>query len=566
MTWRGTPSLLATLAVTVAALVAALWLLKGSGAAVAVADLSVLVAAMAVVAAAAWRSCRTPRPAGWILLAVCAGFFLLAEAYWTWTEVVLQMEVPSVSIADGLYYAGYAFLLGALIAFFPGQASLRGRVRRAVDALGLAAMLLIIAWIAVLRDVSQAAGTGLAEGLVAVAYPVLDLALAAVLLVLAQECSGAARRRMALLGAGLAAWMVADLAYAYQVVSSDFASGLPLDVAWVAGYLLWVVAAVAQWSEPEVQERPALSRNSRASMLLVYAPLVLLLPLVTWDFWQTRRIDAPSFGLGILMLVFLVARQVLLSRDLLQAQRHELAVERLQAIAAFKTQFLNNAAHELATPITPLKLQLAALRSQKEALPAHVRESLDLLSRNIDRLGLLVNDLLDAARLQGGRITLALAPTSLQAVAREACASLAEQARQAGVDLALDAREGDVVVPGDAVRLGQVAFNLVHNALKFTPRGGTVRVDAAFEGGAGVLRVRDNGIGLTLDQRARLFHPFMQVHDPLKVRVTGTGLGLYISKGIAEEHGGTLSCRSDGPGQGATFEVRLPVQARPTAA
>jgi signal transduction histidine kinase len=560
MTWRGTGNLLAASAVIVAVLATALWLLQGSGAAVAVADFSVLVAASTVVAGAAWRSFHTPRPVGWILLAACAGLFFLAEAYWTWTEVVLQAEVPSVSVADGLYYAGYAFLLGSLIAFFPNQASLRGRLRRVVDALGLAALLLAIAWIAVLRDVSDAAGAGLAESLVAVAYPVLDLALAAVLLVLALECSGAARRRMALLGAGLAAWMVGDLAYAYQVVSSEFASGLPLDVAWVAGYLLWAVAAIAK-PEPETQERPILSRNSRASMYLVYSPLVVLLPLVIWDFWQTQRIDVPFFGLGVMILVVLVSRQVLLSGDLLQGQRHELEVERLQAIAAFKTQFLNNAAHELATPITPLKLQLAALRAHKDALPHHVRESLDLLSRNIDRMGLLVNDLLDAARLQGGRMALAFAPTSLPAVAREACASLAEQARQAGVDLAMDPPAGDVVVQGDAVRLGQVAFNLVHNALKFTPRGGTVRVHTGQEGSSAVLRVRDDGIGLTADQRARLFQPFMQVHDPLKVRVAGTGLGLYISKGITEEHGGTLGCRSDGPGRGATFEVRLPVPA-----
>jgi PAS domain S-box-containing protein len=249
-----------------------------------------------------------------------------------------------------------------------------------------------------------------------------------------------------------------------------------------------------------------------------------------------------------------------------EAAEHKQAVARLQEVAAFKTQFLNTAAHELATPLTPIKLQLASLRgSVFGAMTPAQSEALALLDRNLDRLSLLVHDLLDAARLQGGGLKISPKPMPLGPLAADVVRSFAGKAAQDGVTLASRGLATGATVDGDEARLNQVLVNLVHNALKFTPRGGRVEVGLAVADGEAVLSVTDSGMGLTSDPIGRLFQPFSQVHDTARQNLGGTGLGLYISRSIVQQLGGQLVCGSDGPGRGACFEVRLPLlQAQPS--
>jgi signal transduction histidine kinase len=239
--------------------------------------------------------------------------------------------------------------------------------------------------------------------------------------------------------------------------------------------------------------------------------------------------------------------------------------ERLRRETQFKTQFLNMAAHELANPLTPLKLQLATLRHHAAHWSPPEQRSIDLLERNVQRLGVFVSDLLDAARLQGGRLRIAPAPTSLRSLVQNTHGSLEAQAQEGGIRLGLDLPDEEVQATVDGNRLSQVLFNLTHNALKFTPREGHVTLRLRREGDEAVLAVEDSGIGLEPDQIQRLFQPFMQVHDPGVVRAGGTGLGLYISRGIVEQHGGTLEATSPGRGQGSTFSVRIPLAGPPAA-
>lgn len=249
--------------------------------------------------------------------------------------------------------------------------------------------------------------------------------------------------------------------------------------------------------------------------------------------------------------------QDITERKLAEAKVRE--ADALRDTARFKTEFLNMAAHELATPITPLRLQLASLQSGAFGPLSDVqREALGLLDRNVDRLGNLVQDLLDAARLQSGQLRLSVRPVALKSIVGDTVGSFADKAREQGIALASDARE-DLTVQCDGLRMAQVLTNLVSNALKFTPRGGSVEIKVRRDGPDAVLAVRDSGVGLRPDQIERLFQPFTQVHDTAQHNVGGTGLGLYISRGIVEQHGCTLECSSDGPGQGATFTVRLPL-------
>jgi PAS domain S-box-containing protein len=254
-----------------------------------------------------------------------------------------------------------------------------------------------------------------------------------------------------------------------------------------------------------------------------------------------------------------VPRTITVMRDVSsrkQAETHAREAERLREAAAFKTQFLNNAAHELATPLTPLKLQLATMRPRLEALDP---KGFTMLKRNVDRLGTLVTDLLDAARLQSGRLRMSFRDVDVDEALARIVASFRPQAQAAGITLGVRPGTAGLHLECDETRLEQVLFNLVHNALKFTPRGGQVWLRAAADHDHVELEVRDTGIGLTAAQMERLFTPFTQVHDATTHKTGGTGLGLYIARGIADQHHGTLGVASEGPGQGTTFTVRLPL-------
>lgn len=232
-------------------------------------------------------------------------------------------------------------------------------------------------------------------------------------------------------------------------------------------------------------------------------------------------------------------------------------IARLKEINTFKTQLLNTASHELNTPIAALRTQLYVLRSTTlaDAKKAH---ALQILDRNVQRLALLVRDVLDVARLDAGQLALRKAPVDVDAVISEALDAYEEPAREAGVRICrrLDSR---VTVEADADRLMQVAHNFLSNALKFTPAGGEIVIESRGSDDGVTVNVRDSGAGMTEAQIARLFQPFSQVHDTMQQTRAGTGLGLYISKGVVEQHGGRIWALSDGPGRGTEFSFTLPV-------
>ncbi|MEA3191400.1 MAG: hypothetical protein QOD77_1982 [Thermoplasmata archaeon] len=239
------------------------------------------------------------------------------------------------------------------------------------------------------------------------------------------------------------------------------------------------------------------------------------------------------------------------------AEERRLEIQRLEEANRFRAHFLNVSAHELATPLTPLRLQVQLLQMAEQERPlVEFQRNVAIVSRGVERLARLIRDILDSARIQAGRFSIAPAPLDLTAAAREALDSFQDAAHLANIRMRLDAA-GPVEVEGDATRLAQVLDNLLSNALKFTPDGGAITVQV--EGGAdeATVRVTDSGIGMTARQRGRLFQPFTQVHDPEQARERGTGLGLYISKGIVERHGGRMAVDSPGPGHGTTFWFTL---------
>lgn len=230
---------------------------------------------------------------------------------------------------------------------------------------------------------------------------------------------------------------------------------------------------------------------------------------------------------------------------------------RLKILEEARRTFVSAASHELNTPLTPLRIHVEAL-AERPDVTTEQRNHLVVIERNVLRLANLVKDMLEASRLETGRFKLEMTDVPVPALLRETVESLAEQAAAAGLTLETGA-VARVVVEVDRSRVSQVLYNLVTNAINFTPKGGRITVSADLEGKQAMVRVTDTGLGLSSEQIGQLFQPFSRPHEGNGMAQKGTGLGLFISKGIIEQHGGQIWAESDGPGKGATFAFSLPV-------
>jgi PAS domain S-box-containing protein len=222
-----------------------------------------------------------------------------------------------------------------------------------------------------------------------------------------------------------------------------------------------------------------------------------------------------------------------------------------------KDEFLATLSHELRNPLGAIVNALAAL--ERRGAPDEVTNRLrQIIHRQADHLGRLVDDLLDVARTTAGKIVLNRQPLDLSELVGGCVRVLrtSGRARQHRITL----RAESVVVNADATRLAQIAANMLDNAVKFTPSGGSVDIDVQREGDEALLRVSDNGIGIAPEMLSRVFELFAQGDQPMGRPAGGLGIGLTLSRRLVELHGGTITVESDGRGHGAQFTVRLPVE------
>ncbi len=234
-------------------------------------------------------------------------------------------------------------------------------------------------------------------------------------------------------------------------------------------------------------------------------------------------------------------------------------LERMKELDKFKTLFINTAAHELHTPLTPLRLHVYALKEgHRGVLNPEQASTVDVLDRNVERLSSLVEDVLNVARLQASKMVLQKAEVDITELVHQAVDSFQEPARHNDIRLEAHLEQG-LTTMADGKRITQVLYNLLDNAVKFTRKGGQIRVDAMRAHGGALVRVKDDGVGIPTGELDKLFQPFSQAHSPMERTDAGSGLGLYISKGIIDLHGGNISGRSDGTGKGSTFEFVIPL-------
>jgi len=227
-----------------------------------------------------------------------------------------------------------------------------------------------------------------------------------------------------------------------------------------------------------------------------------------------------------------------------------------------KDEFLAILSHELRNPLQPLQTAVEVLEHDPGApVPPRIRA---IIQRQVHHITRLVDDLLDIARLNAGKLELRREPVSLGSIvdeAAQACASLIETRKHA---LEIQGGAAPAIVNGDPVRLVQVVCNLLQNAAKYTEPGGRIRVEWGAEDDRGFIRVTDNGRGIPVDLVPTIFDMFVQERTTSD-GAGGLGLGLGLVKRLVEMHGGTVRASSPGPGRGSTFEISLAIGDRPAA-
>lgn len=234
-------------------------------------------------------------------------------------------------------------------------------------------------------------------------------------------------------------------------------------------------------------------------------------------------------------------------------------VTELRRLQRIRTEFIDNLSHELRTPVTTLSLLAETLAREADDLPPKTRERVEKIEIETGHLVQMVTELLDLSRIESGRgPSLLLDDVDLRHAAASAVDRLRLFAERHGVTLVVEAPDDLPPVRGDEDRLGQVLINLVHNAVKFSPSGGTVRVGVRIGEGEVIAEVRDDGVGIPAPDLERVFERFYKV-DKARVRGRGgTGLGLAIARHVVEAHGGWIRADSE-EGRGSTFSFGIPI-------
>jgi len=298
------------------------------------------------------------------------------------------------------------------------------------------------------------------------------------------------------------------------------------------------VEMVAQMrARPELRQTPILLLSAKADEAL----MVQLLNHGAQDF-----IVKPFSERDLLVRV----------RNLVVAAHARVAAESANRA---KDEFLAMLGHELRNPLSPIltALQLMKLRGE----PGSERER-TVIERQVNHLTRLVDDLLDVSRIARGRIELKTELVEVSEVVASAIEMASPLLEQRTHRLEVDVPRHGLQVDGDATRLGQVISNLLTNASKYSPAGGHITIRARQIDDEVVLSVRDTGIGIASDVLPHVFDLFVQERQAIDRSLGGLGIGLTIVRSLIERHGGTVSARSDGPGKGSEFIVRLPVARR----
>jgi K+-sensing histidine kinase KdpD len=270
-----------------------------------------------------------------------------------------------------------------------------------------------------------------------------------------------------------------------------------------------------------------------------------------------RYVDAGGFSDRDLHVLDVFARQA--SGALQQARVTADMLAEKTRLEDMQSTFVSIVSHELQTPVAIIKSYAATLAREDAVWPA---ETIQRVSHNIedecDRLHRLITDLLDLSRIQAGRVAMRVGSVDLAQLTTEIVDQLGPRSPRHSLRTSFPANFP--IIRGDADQLRRALFNLVQNAIKYSPNGGEVLIVGELAGASAVVvRVIDHGSGIPPGEEERIFERFHRSDNRLSRGTTGVGLGLYITRSIVEGHGGRIWAESDGPGQGSVFSMLLPI-------
>ena len=276
----------------------------------------------------------------------------------------------------------------------------------------------------------------------------------------------------------------------------------------------------------------------------------------------TERDERIGAGIASQAAVAIDNAQLFMTVQKELAQRKQ-AEEALRETDRRKDEFLAMLAHELRNPLAPIRNAAQVLKLVGPA-DANQRWAREVIERQTQHLTRLVDDLLDVSRITRGKVTLQREPLNLTTIIHRAVETSRPliDTRKHLLTITLPAEP--LYVEGDLTRLVQVVGNLLNNAAKFTEEGGQIQLEVSQENGQAVIRVRDNGIGLTEDLIPHVFDLFTQADRSLDRSQGGLGIGLTLVRNLVEMHGGTVEAKSEGPGQGSEFTIWLPLMQEAT--
>jgi signal transduction histidine kinase/ActR/RegA family two-component response regulator len=313
--------------------------------------------------------------------------------------------------------------------------------------------------------------------------------------------------------------------------------------------------------------------SDRGDLLSAYAPI----PGIRWTvtasvpkqraFAGVNNLRSTVLVVSGLLALVLLGGLALLARSLRQRERAEAAAEQARAEAELanhaKSEFLSRMSHELRTPLNAV-LGFGQLLSMRD-LDEPERESVDQILKGGQHLLGLINEILDIARIEAGKLALSLEPVQVSETIREALDLVRPLASEREIEITVDLGTGDAHVIADRQRLSQVLLNLLSNAIKYNHVTGSVRIGVARAPDETIqVEVADTGAGMSAEDLARLFNPFERLGADER-QIAGTGLGLTLSKGLVEAMGGRLVVESE-LGTGSTFRIELIATESPLAA
>jgi PAS domain S-box-containing protein len=302
------------------------------------------------------------------------------------------------------------------------------------------------------------------------------------------------------------------------------------------------VAAIAPALEPTIEagvgavlQTPLLSRGGR------------LVGLISSYWRETHQPEERD-----LQLLDVLARQ---AADLIERKRHE---DALRKADRRKDEFLATLAHELRNPLAPIRNATQILKSKPSKDP-QILWCRDVIERQVTLMARLLEDLLDVSRISRNMLRLRRERVALADVVEVAVETSRPLIEAAGHELVVDLPDAPVILEADPLRVEQILSNLLNNAAKYTEEGGRIVLTGRCEGDLLTVAVADNGIGIAAEALPEVFEMFSQDKSSMSRAQGGLGVGLSLVRGLAALHGGTIEAKSDGPGRGSEFVLRLPV-------